>query len=177
MTDGDGLAELARLAGALKQVRRRGWVLRGVTEPESVADHSFRTALLALVLARDDSFDRGRCVAMALVHDLAEAVVGDITPYDGISREEKRRREREALSRLADNLGDTELLELWEEFEAGETAEARLVRQLDVAETILQAHEYRDATDQDLSEFRRRGEPKLTDSTVRGLVERATEGD
>ena len=77
MTDGDGLAELARLAGALKRVRRRGWVLRGVTEPESVADHSFRTALLALVLARDDSFDRGRCVAMALVHDLAEAVVGD----------------------------------------------------------------------------------------------------
>ncbi|MFL5542881.1 MAG: HD domain-containing protein [Longimicrobiaceae bacterium] len=98
------LLRFFHLAGRLKDTPRAGWALRGVERPESVADHSWRTALLALVLARraDPPLDRERAVALALAHDLAEALVGDITPYDGISADEKRRREREAMARLAD---------------------------------------------------------------------------
>ena len=101
-------------------------------------------ALLALLLPRAAGLDvdRARCVAMALVHDLAEAIVGDITPHDGVGPDEKLRRERSAIGQIARDLGDTELLALWNEFEAGHTAEAKLVRELDVIEMALQARHY-----------------------------------
>lgn len=149
-----------RLAGRLKETARAGWGLRGIGDPESVADHSFRVALLALVLSRgaDPPLDRERCVAMALTHDLAESMVGDITPYDGVSTGEKNRREREAMQRLATLLGDDEPLRLWEEYQAAATAEARFVKDLDRLETVLQAAEYEEARGAELAEFREMGE-------------------
>jgi putative hydrolase of HD superfamily len=155
-----GVLRFLRLAGRLKETARAGWGLRGIGDPESVADHSFRVALLALVLSRgaEPPLDRERCVAMALAHDLAESVVGDITPYDGVSTDEKHRREREAMQRLAAMLGDDEVLRLWEEYQAAETAEARFVKDLDKLETVLQAAEYEEARGVELAEFREMGE-------------------
>lgn len=149
-----------RLAGRLKETARAGWGLRGIADPESVADHSFGVGLLALVLSRgaDPPLDRERCVAMALVHDLAESIVGDITPYDGISSDEKNRRERQAMERLGAMLGDDELLRLWEEYQGAETAEARFVKDLDKLETVLQAAEYEEVRRVELAEFREMGE-------------------
>lgn len=60
--------------------------------PESVADHSYRAAVLAMALP--PGLDRDRCVKMALLHDLAESMVGDITPSCGVTTEEKHGRER-----------------------------------------------------------------------------------
>jgi putative hydrolase of HD superfamily len=170
-----------RLAGRLKETSRAGWGLRGIGDGESVADHSFRVGLLALVLARDADppLDRERCVAMALVHDLAESIVGDITPYDGISGEEKNRRERGAMERLAALLGDGEVLRLWEEYQAAETAEARFVKDLDRLETVLQAAEYEEARGVELAEFREMGERREWLPATRPVYEairEATEG-
>lgn len=174
-----------RLAGRLKETARAGWGLRGIGDAESVADHSFRVGLLALVLARDADppLDRERCVAMALVHDLAESVVGDITPYDGISSEEKNRRERGAMERLAAMLGDGEVLRLWEEYQAAETAEARFVKDLDRLETVLQAAEYEEARGVELAEFREMGErrewlpaTRPVHDAIRGKVEGSSAG-
>lgn len=64
----------------------------GVDNAETVACHMYRVALMAMVL-RDNGLDVARCVQMALVHDLAEAIVGDITPRCGVSRERKRQLE------------------------------------------------------------------------------------
>jgi len=152
-----------RIAGQLKQTARAGWVLRGIADPESVADHTFRVCLLALVLSREvePALDRERCLAMALVHDLAESVVGDITPYDGIPVEEKHRREREALRELGGVLGDGEVLALWEEYQAAATPEARFVKEMDKLETVLQAAEYQARTGVELGEFRAMGEERL----------------
>lgn len=72
--------------------KRTGWLKAGVPRVESVADHSYRAALLALVLP-ESGVDRVRCMKMALVHDLAESIVGDITPSCGVSTDEKHRRE------------------------------------------------------------------------------------
>ena len=148
-----------RTAGHLKETARAGWGLRGVGEPESVADHSFGVALLALVLSRsaDPPLDRELCVGVALVHDLAESLVGDITPYDGISTGEKHRREREAMERLVAMLGDDEVLRLWEEYGAAATPEARFVKDLDKLETVLQAAEYEGSRGAELAEFREMG--------------------
>src|SRR5690242_10124588 len=79
-----GLGALAEAAGALKEVRRKGWVDRGVPDAESVADHSYRVALLAWALARARGLDAGRAMLIGLVHDLAEADVGDETPFDAL---------------------------------------------------------------------------------------------
>jgi len=140
----DALLRFFHLAGRLKETPRAGWALRGIADPESVADHSHRVALLALVLAprAEPPVDAARCVAMALVHDLAEALVGDITPFDGVGADEKLRREDEAMRRLATLADDEGLLVLWREYAAGVSPEARFVKELDKLETVLQAAEY-----------------------------------
>lgn len=129
----------------------------GVSEPESVADHSFRMASLALVLAGAEGTDASRCIKMALVHDMAEALVGDITPHCGVSDEEKHRREAEALESIKEMLGGgaaaAEVAALWNEYEAGETKEANLVKDFDKLEMIAQANEYEQAQGMDLSGF------------------------
>lgn len=170
-----------KLAGRLKETARAGWGLRGIDSPESVADHSFRVGLLALVLSRgaDPPLDRERCIAMALVHDLAESVVGDITPYDGIAADEKQRREREAMERLAAMLGDDEVLRLWEEYQAAESPEARFVKDLDKLETVLQAAEYEASRGTELAEFREMGERRSWLPATRPVYDalRAQAGD
>lgn len=169
------LLEFLHLAGRLKQTARAGWRLRGIAEPESVAEHTFRVALLALVLGRESGVDRERCVAMALVHDLAESVVGDITPYDGVAPEEKRRREREAVVRLGELAGELQILALWEEYDAGATPEARFVKELDKLEAVVQAAEYEAEHGADLDEFWAMGERSLASPAARALLARLSD--
>jgi putative hydrolases of HD superfamily len=138
----DRLTEFLATAMKLKTLKRAGWLRCGVAPCESVAEHTFGVALLAL-LASGSDVNSERCVALALVHDLAESLVGDITPHDAVSPEEKRQREAEAIDELAQLLGeDHELPRLWAEFENGKSPEAKLVRDLDVIEMAWQAVEY-----------------------------------
>ncbi|ELQ32785.1 hypothetical protein OOU_Y34scaffold01039g6 [Pyricularia oryzae Y34] len=95
---------------------------------------------------------------MCLVHDMAESLVGDITPADRVPREEKIRRETLAMNHIVESLGDTisgsdELHTLWCEFEASETLESRFVQDLDKLELLLQMLEYEWDEKSDLSEF------------------------
>jgi 5'-deoxynucleotidase len=170
------LLRFFHLAGRLKDTPRAGWALRGISAPESVAEHSHRAALLALVLAPRAAppLDAARCVAMALVHDLAESLVGDITPYDGISADEKRRREEAAMRELAALAGDPSLLGLWREYDAGRTAEARFVKELDKLETVLQAAEYGQgdaAAAGALDEFWANADARITSPPTRALLD------
>ncbi|KAF6364538.1 HD domain containing 2 [Rhinolophus ferrumequinum] len=140
------LLQFLRLVGQLKRVPRTGWVYRNVERPESVSDHMYRMAVMALV-TKDDHLNKDRCVRLALVHDLAECIVGDIAPADNIPKEEKHRREEEAMKQLTQLLSKDlgkELYELWEEYETQSSAEAKFVKQLDQCEMILQASEYED---------------------------------
>jgi len=178
----DDLLRFFHAAGRLKETARAGWKLRGIDRPESVADHSFRLALLALVLAprADPPVDLHRCVAMALVHDLAESIVGDITPYDGVSAEEKRRREEEAMRSLDSLAGGAGVLELWAEYDAAATAEARFVKELDKLETAMQAAEYAGAgaaPAAGLREFRDNAERRLTLPITRALLDALSRED
>jgi putative hydrolase of HD superfamily len=161
-----GLSRLAEAAGKLKRVRRKGWVDRGVVDAESVADHSYRLALLAWAVASGRGLDADRALRIALFHDLAEADVGDATPFDAAlaaggfdrarfdapaPRDEARRaakhaREMVAIEALAGALGaelGDELRTLVREYEQQASPEARLVKELDRVETLLQAEEYR----------------------------------
>ena len=122
-----------------------------------MADHSWRVALMALVGAEGTSgLDTARAVQIALVHDLAEAIVGDIAPGDGVPAEEKHRREAAAMEQLGGVLGGCageRVRALWDEYEAGASPEARFVKDMDKLEMILQAREYEEEQGKDLSEF------------------------
>ncbi|CAE6513748.1 unnamed protein product [Rhizoctonia solani] len=119
---------------------------RKIDSVSSIADHMHRMSILALCTS-DTSLDVSKCVMMAVVHDLAEAVVGDIAPWESISKAEKVQREREGMtSMLSDMLHDSpgaiRIKELWEEYEEQTTPEAKFVKDLDRLEMALQAAEY-----------------------------------
>ncbi|CAM9386730.1 unnamed protein product, partial [Chrysoparadoxa australica] len=150
--------EFLRLVGLLKGLKRTGWVRSGVQGPESVADHMYRMAMMAMMIT-DPSLDKARCIKIALVHDLAEALAGDITPHDGVSNEDKFKLESVSAALplatcvLSETLED-EIRELWLEYEAGETACARMVKDFDKFEMLVQADEYeRSQPGLDLSDF------------------------
>lgn len=132
------------LCGRLKQIPRTGWVKNHVSDPESVADHSMRTSFLAMILC-PPSLNRDKVVQMALVHDLAESIISDITPFDGVTVEDKFARENRAWSEISASLGSDELQALWLEMEGGATDEGRFVKQLDKLEMLVQAEEYENA--------------------------------
>ncbi|MCA9860991.1 MAG: HD domain-containing protein [Thermomicrobiales bacterium] len=161
--------EIVDAIGRLKELHRSGWLDRGipVEDAESVADHSFGVAFLVWVLA-PESIDRSRAVELALVHDLAEAVAGDATPYDReklqsldpdtrrnwlnqrhIRTDEqtaaKRRAETTAIETLAAALSEPQrdrLRSCWNELQARSTAEAQFVKEMDLLETWVQSRRY-----------------------------------
>jgi len=133
--------------GVLKKVRRTGWVLKGVKDVESVAEHTWRVAMLALILAPQLNLDQLKLVKMALVHDLGEIKIGDIKWESGKkiigSQKKKHHDEREAIKQIfADNPSFQEYVQVWEEFNDQKTKEAKIVKQLDKLEMVLQALEY-----------------------------------
>ncbi len=139
---------LARAVGEMKRLRRAGWAKKlGMPEPESVAEHAFRAAFLAMVLSDLAGLDSGKAMRMALLDDLPEAITGDLTPEEKarMGAEEALRKEEEALgeilSSLPPRLRDF-YLGLWREGQRGESQEARLVRDADKLEMALQAFEY-----------------------------------
>jgi putative hydrolase of HD superfamily len=163
--------EFARLLGNLKTTPRTGWVRRGVPKYESVADHSWRVAALSLLLPRD-KLNVPKCMELAIVHDMAESLVGDIAPDDNVSKEEKQTLESNAMKQIASILAKAttttttssedekknnpskHLLELFHEYEERKTQEAVAVKDLDLLDMILQADTYEQTfDDMDLSDF------------------------
>ncbi|XP_077077025.1 5'-deoxynucleotidase HDDC2 [Siphateles boraxobius] len=140
----DNMLQFMKLVGQLKRVPRTGWVYRNIKQPESVSDHMYRMSMMALTI-QDINVNKERCMKLALVHDLAECIVGDIAPADNISKTEKHRRENEAMVHITGLLDDglrKEIYNLWEEYEAQSSPEAKLVKEFDQLEMIIQAHEY-----------------------------------
>lgn len=138
----------------LKKLARRGWELRGLDDPESVADHSFGVAVLAMLLGARMGRDLGRCVMMALVHDLGEAVIGDITPSDGVPASQKEKIEREAARKIFAEVDDDGLLMgLWEEYATASSQDALFIKELDKLEMAFQAYHYEKERGHKLDDF------------------------
>ena len=147
----------------LKQLPRTGWVRSGINNPESVAAHSWGMAILALKLI-PDGLDLAKVLSMCLVHDLPEVRVGDLTPHDDIST--KAQDEYKAMQEMA-----PEWLELFVEYEQGETAEARFVKQIDKLDMGLQALHYQNETNTDLNEFTLSAKSKISDENLLSLLD------
>jgi 5'-deoxynucleotidase YfbR-like HD superfamily hydrolase len=173
-----GLIEFAFLIGRLKRTPRTGWTRYPIPNPESVADHSFRLATLAMLLAPQFGVDPVKSANMAILHDLGESIIGDIVTDGGTSDlpnlNQKLADERTALHELLSSIGAEHHMGLYDEFASNETPEAQFVNQLDKIEMAVQAREYELAHGVELGEFydsaeRRVHDPQLTNllSTLR----------
>lgn len=120
---------------------------------ESIADHMYRMSLIAMVappsLAK--RLDLQKCVKMCLIHDMAESVVGDLTPADQVPKIEKLRRETATMDYISNQvLGNVygnsstgeEIRAIWQEHEDSETLESHFVQDIDKVELLLQMVEY-----------------------------------
>lgn len=158
----------------LKNLYRQGWLRHLPPEKcETVAEHTYATALTAWLIAAQTfpELDQDKVLKLALLHDLAEIYAGDITPTDGVSAEEKERREAAAMARICSPLPDAHQWRvLWDEYRNGSSAEAQFVKQIDRLEMALQAQVYQLQEGADLSEFFRSAEQDIRWPELRALL-------
>jgi putative hydrolase of HD superfamily len=156
--------------GKLKITLRKGWVIRGVRNPESIASHSFVAAFMAWVFSMRRRLDQEVVIMMPAIHNIFTAEIGDHTPHDvfleklkdvdrvietfpwiGLKQEkevimretlQKDSRAMDAIFKYLPHQQRHELKYLWLEFRTGTSKEGRFARQVDQIETVLQAMEY-----------------------------------
>ena len=139
-----GILEFLRSAESLKNVTRTSWTSAG--NRESVAEHTWRLCLMAVVLGPSfDGVDIAKLMKMCVIHDLGEAIGGDISaklqPPEGKSAQERA----DLLQLLAPLPHDAqdEIVGLWDEYENAASLEARIAKALDKLETIMQHNQGR----------------------------------
>jgi putative hydrolases of HD superfamily len=142
------IVDFCKDVGKLKRISRKGWVSWAkVKRPESVADHSFRSAILAMCLSDLRGLDTEKMVRMALLHDAHEALIGDYDYFDKkkIGPDQVKEREENAINTIFSVLPETirgKYILLADEYRRQETEDANLVRQIDLIEMVMQALEY-----------------------------------
>ncbi len=138
--DLQGTLAFLRAAESLKYMTRTSWTSDG--RQETVAAHTWRLCLMALVMAPHlPGINVERLLRICLVHDLGEAIHGDISAALQSSLSNKAEQERADLVQLVQPLPDAvrdDLVALWDEYEAAASPEAKLAKGLDKLETILQ---------------------------------------
>lgn len=133
-------------AGLLKHVKRSGWWVAGIKDPESVAEHSFRCAVIAYVMAHLEKVDSYKVLTMALFNDIHEARINDLHKM-GHFYIDFRSAEKKV---FADQMRDLtvsikkEMTHIRDEYEAQETKESIVARDADILECLMQAKEYYD---------------------------------
>lgn len=156
--------ELLLHGNQLKRTTRTGWAIRGVPEPENVAAHSYGVAFTSLILANlvREELNIGRLLSIAILHDLPEGLTSDIpvpswrfTPVGT-----KEATEWAAINKILEKSGDREnYLDLWNEWQKGQSNEAMIVQDADKLDRYLQAYMYELHTgNRQLTEFWERPE-------------------
>src|SRR3990167_5749837 len=133
-------------AGLLKRVKRSGWWVAGIENPESVADHSFRCAVIAFFLACLEHADVYQVIAMAIFNDIHESRINDLHKmghyYIDFKAAEKKVFQ-DQIAQLAPRIKE-ELRTLRREYDAQKSKESLLARDADILECLVQAKEYYD---------------------------------
>ena len=157
--------------GDLKGRERRGWIIHGIENSETTAEHIFHLAIMVWILGgKKTNFDLDKAIKMALIHDLCEVYAEDLTPYDPLlpddpeetkeilkkwpkftpemkekKEKDKHQMELEGLDKLLFDMpmdAKEDLRELWLEYERMSTPEAKFVKQTDKMANFLQGIDY-----------------------------------
>ncbi|KAK4110931.1 hypothetical protein N656DRAFT_781241 [Canariomyces notabilis] len=136
----------------LKTTKREGWRRFGIDRGESISDHMYRMAMISMLTppALAAKLDVHKCTKMCLIHDMAESLVGDITPVDGVAKPEKSRREASTMDYITERLlgkvdggkAGEEIRAIWQEYEDSKTLESIYVHDIDKMELLTQMVEY-----------------------------------
>lgn len=173
----EGVATYLFELGHLKQLTRSGWLYLGIPQPETVAEHSFRTAAVGLALAQLEGADVGRVAALCLVHDVHETRIGDTA---SVGKAYVSTAVPEAIAAHQTAAMPVELSKLFgdlvAEYEAGDTIEAQVARDADKVETLLQAIEY-GAHGHDTTQWRENSIGALRTASAKQLAQAATQTD
>jgi putative hydrolase of HD superfamily len=169
------IADFLFEAGMLKRTPRTGWQFLG-SGAESVAEHIFRTGLIAHALSgMEEGVDGAKVLKMALFHDLPEARTGDLNYMNQkyVTVDEGR-----AAADMSAGLPfGPEMAGLFEEFRAQETAEARLVRDADNLEMLLQLKEHHDVGNRNAAEWIPFTVRRLKSDSAKKLADAILAGD
>lgn len=145
----DYVLAFVQIVRLLKTQKRTGWIDHHIPSEnvESISDHMYRMSVISMLIP-NKSINIDKCVKIAVIHDIAEALVGDITPFDGVAKEEKHRREFLTIEYLASLIKHYnpyfahEMVDLWLDYEEIRCIEARYVKDVDKYEMIQQAWDY-----------------------------------
>lgn len=139
------------LATQLKYKIRSGWDKShwnvSKDRVESIAEHVYGTCILALSIDSEfkTNLDINKVIKMLVLHELGEVIIGDITPFDNITPEEKMKKEHEAMREvIGDLVNQEEFLSLLFEFDEKKTKEAIFAHHCDKLEADIQAKVYQD---------------------------------
>lgn len=139
------ILDFLKTAANLKKIPRQGWVEKLLLQhPESVADHSYSMAIMSMIISDMRNYNTEKIIKMVLLHDLAEAKIGDFTPNQ-LNIEKKKKLENNAFNEIMDELPENikfQYLQIWEEYQENISIESKLVHQIDRLEMTLQAKLY-----------------------------------
>lgn len=170
--ENSSLIEFFEFVLALKTIPRKGWQKRlGMKNPESVADHAFGVAVLSMILSDKRGLDSAKAIKMALLHDLAESVTGDITPGE-MSPAKKKKLEHLAMKKILSGMRKS-YHTIWAEYEKGVSKEAKLVHQVDKLEMALQARRYNNSgiSKRKIAPFFDSARKQITDSDIMQILD------
>lgn len=161
------------ICNRLKNVIRTGWKDWNVNRErvESVAEHIFSVQMLAIAMKSEYQYDIDimKVIFMLAIHELGETVIGDLTQFE-ISKEEKEKKEHEAVSKILSNLLDGKQIEqLFLEFDSHKTKEAIFAYQCDKLECDLQCKLYDEEGCVDLN--KQEGNDTMKNSHVQNLLQ------
>ena len=150
-----------KTVGKSKRLLRSGFVREKVVNPESIAEHSFRTGVIAMVFS--DKFgknlDKDKLIKMALIHDIGEIITGDVVVQRGEIidlklRDSKEEQERIGIKQIFNQIREGSIYaEIFEEMIARKSPEAKVFWQFDKLELALTALEYEEEQGKQLEEF------------------------
>lgn len=153
MIQAEMIIELIRHGESLKSINRSGWTLAGVESEriESVAEHSYGSILSAIIIAQqlisiETDINIETVVLMAALHDLPESITGDIARTEAFVEDKELVRtkelvEKHAIKSIFEPMGKSfeNLLHIWNEFNHGESLEARVVKGADIIDMLIHA--------------------------------------
>lgn len=169
------MEELARFlyeVGLLKRMRRSGWWVAGIRDPESVAEHTFRAALLGYILACLEGADPFKTAMICLIHDVPEARIGDLHRINDFyldSKEAHKKAMEDQTRSLPRGLAE-QLQELYQLWENQSTPEAKIARDADLLECFIQALEYRAQGCSSLDKWTNNALSSLTSETAKSIA-------
>jgi putative hydrolase of HD superfamily len=165
----EGLTNFLYEMGLLKRYKRTGWMIAGIDNPESIAEHSFRTAIIGYLLAVMEGADPAKTAALCLFHDTQETRIGDV-PSVGkgyVVTAPNPEVTADQVAGFPASVGEA-VRQVVDEYEARETLEAQLAKDADKLECLIQAREYQAQGHEDVPPWIETSAAALRTQSARG---------